>query len=94
MFVCQKLRYKRVRVSAVPNDLEPISHWHPSLGKYAVSGTQAALSQVLAACRAACVACETECAKHGAHMNHCATCAECCRRCADACAKLIGGASA
>ena len=58
------------------------------------SGTQAAMSQILAACRAACVACAAECEQHGKHMKHCATCAECCRRCADACAKLLGGASA
>ena len=55
------------------------------------SGSQADMARLLSACRAACMACGTECDKHALHMKHCATCAECCRRCADACANLLNG---
>ena len=37
------------------------------------------------ACEQACRTCETECAKHARHMEHCRVCAEACRACADAC---------
>ena len=37
------------------------------------------------ACEQACRTCETECAKHARHMEHCRVCAEACRVCADAC---------
>lgn len=41
------------------------------------------------ACVAACRTCGDECASHGAHMRHCAICAEQCRRCEQACRDLL-----
>lgn len=45
---------------------------------------------LLQACIAACRACAEECARHGAHMEHCRVCAEACRRCEQACVALAG----
>jgi hypothetical protein len=50
--------------------------------------SRAVVDAVLDACVKACVECAEECERHGAHMKHCAICAEMCRACADACRGL------
>jgi hypothetical protein len=44
---------------------------------------------MLEACSLACRKCGDECARHGAHMEHCRVCAEACQACSRACDALL-----